>query len=755
LDSVIIEEQVMNKPTDQAIQTPTLSRRGFLGLCAGATGAGLGMRSFDVLADVVPHSQPGWAQGEVIPSVCSMCVNRCGIRGRVINGVLEKIEGDPRNPKSQGGTCAKGQAGIMQLYDPDRIKYPMIRVGERGAGKWRKASWEEAFEYTAEGLAKVIDKYGPESLFWSSTTDLTEKFFVKFGTYLGTQNFARHATLCLASRNVGYFATMGGVPEVELDKSKYIVMFGANRLESFELPYNIDLITGLKNGAKLVVVDPRMTYTAAKGQWIPIRPRTDIALTFGLMHVLIKEDIYDKAFVDNRTVGFDALKALVADKTPEWTAQETDIPADTIVTMAREMAAAAPHVAIFPGRRTSWYTNDTQFRRAASMLTGLLGAVDAPGAVFFSSQKANLGELSWAIEPFDIAPRFDHFEEKYPLANHEDGGYVHMRDAILNGKTEHPVKAWMIYHQNPLASVLDQNKTLEMIRQMDFIGVIDIQPSETAWMADIILPEHSYLERLDPVWAPGDIRRAHVTIRQPMVKPIHDTKSILEIVQGIGSELDKRHEFDPPIAEAFDFTMEKYVEAQIKPLGIDLPTMLKEGIWLDEDKPVSYGALREGRTDFKTPSGKLEFVSERFERNGYPGLPAYEPPKVEAGKQRLITGRHAWFTHSSNVNNKWLNSLYPENEAWINPAVAKDKGIRSGDYVKVRSSRGSVRIKALVTPKIRPDTLFICHGFGSNSAGQTTSGGKGGADQVLMESAADEISDNQAMHETFVEVVKA
>ena len=389
------------------------------------------------------------------------------------------------------------------------------------------------------------------------------------------------------------------------------------------------------------------------------------------------------------------------------------------------------------------------------MLTGLIGAVDAPGAAFFSGQKATLGEIGWAVEPFDLAPRFDHFDEKFPLANHEDGGYVHMRKAILEGKTEHPVKGWMIYHQNPLASLLDESRTLEMIKQMDFIGVIDIQPSQTAWMADIILPEHSYLERLDPVWAPPDIRRAHATIRQPVVKPVHDSKSVLEIIQGIGKAIDKLHTFDPPIAEAFDFTIEEYVDAQVKPLGIDRATLMKEGIWLGEDKPVSYGALREGKATFKTPSGKFEFVSERFVRNGYPGLPPYESPKVENGKQRLVSGRHAWFTHTSNQNNAWLSSLYPENEAWIHPDVAQAKGIKSGDYVKVASSRGEVRIKALVTAKIRPDTLFICHGFGSNSGGQHISGGKGGADQVLMESAADEISDNQAMHETFVEVTKA
>ncbi len=732
-----------------------LSRRGFLGLCAGiGAGAAVGMRSFRASAG--GKSQPVNDQTgvRVIPSTCNMCVNRCGILCRVKDGVLVKIDGDSRNPKTRGGLCAKGQAGIMALYDSDRIKYPMIRVGKRGEGKWRRASWEEAYEFVADNLAKIIKKHGPQALLWSSTTDLTEAFFVKFGTYIGTPNFARHASLCLASRNVGYFGTMGGVPDADLANSKYILMFGANRAESFELPYNIDLIEGLRNGAKLVVVDPRLSVTAAKGQWVPIRPRTDMALTLALMHVLIKEDLYDKEFVRNATTGFGELKAHVAKYTPEWAEKETEIPARTIVTMAREMAAVSPAVVIFPGRRTSWYTNDTQFRRSAAMLTALLGAFDAPGACFFNAGALSLGDLSWEIEPLDVAPRFDGFDEKsFPLAAHADGGYVHLREAALKGNGKNPLKGWMVYHQNPLAAVLDGNKTLKMMEQMDFIGVIDIQPSQTAWMADIILPETSYLERLDPVWAPDGTRK-YAAIRQPAVAPQFEAKPILDIIKGISAALDKKHTFDPRLSTAFNFTMEQYIDAQLKVLPIDRKTLIAQGIWLAPEEKTVFGEYRSGKKPFKTPSGKIEFVSERFKRNGYPALPVYEPPKEEKGKQRLVTGRHAWFTHSANENNPWLNALYPENEIWINPDLAREKGIQNGDVVKVRSRVGEVRIKALVTPRIRKDTVFMVHGFGSNSAGQTTVRGRGGADQIVMEAHADEISNNQAMHETFVEIVK-
>jgi thiosulfate reductase/polysulfide reductase chain A len=730
-----------------------MSRRGFLGLCA-ATGAALQLRSFRSTGSAAPVKPHSWSRGEVIPSTCNMCVNRCGIRCHVVDGVLEKIDGDIRNPKTRGGTCAKGQAGIMALYDPDRIKYPLIRVGERGEGKWRRASWDEAFEYVADNLDRIIEKHGPESVLFSSCTDLTEVFFIKFGKYLGTPNFVRHATLCLASRNVGYFATMGGVPDSDLANAKYIAMFGANRLESFELPHNRDLITGLENGAKLVVIDPRMTVTASKGQWVPIRPRTDMALTLALMHVLIAEGLYDKEFVAKVTTGFDELKAHVAKYTPGWAAKQTDIPAQTIVNMAREMAVAAPAVVIYPGRRSSWYTNDAQFRRTLAMLMALLGAFDVRGGNYFNAGSVKLGSFDWELEPVEVAPRFDGFdEESFPLAHHGDGGYIHLRNTILKGSGKYPIKGWMLYKQNPFAAVADSGKTQKMMQQLDFICAIDVQPSQTAWMADIILPETLYLERLDPVWAPAGATQ-YIGIRQPVVKPQYEARTLLEILQGVGAALDKRREFETPFREVFNFTMEAYVDAQLKPLPVDRATLEKQGMWVAPNQRAPLGEYRNGTRDFKTPSGKIEFVSERFRRNGYDPLPVYEPVVEQPGRQRLVTGRYAWFTHASNQNNRWLNAIHPENEVWLNPDLASEKGIADGEYVKVRSRVGEVRIKAFVTPRIRNDTVFITHGFGTNSAGQTTLYGKGGADQALMEDYADQISNNQALHETFVEVVK-
>ena len=243
-------------------------------------------------------------------------------------------------------------------------------------------------------------------------------------------------------------------------------------------------------------------------------------------------------------------------------------------------------------------------------------------------------------------------------------------------------------------------------------------------------------------------------IRQPVVGPQFETKPILEIIKGLAAALDKRHQFETPLTQVFNFTMENFIDAQLKGQPVDRATLLREGIWIAPEEPFM-GDYRNGKKKFNTPSGKVEFVSERFHRNGYPALPEYVPPRTEPGKQRLITGHVAWYTHASNQNNAWLHSLYPENTVWIHPDVAREKGIQSGDTVRVQSRVGEVRIKALVTKKIRRDTVFIAHGFGTTSRLQHLAYGKGGADQVLMESSADVITGNQAMHETFVEIEKA
>src|SRR5690348_6702326 len=213
------------------------------------------------------------AERQEVPTTCELCPNKCSVIAVVENGVIRKLNPNPENPKSRGMLCARGNAGLLQVYDPDRLKRPLIRAGERGEGKWREVSWEEALDYTAARLSAIKEKYGPEGVLWSSTEAFAEVFFKNLGLAFGSPNIVRHPTLCLASVNLAYSVTFGTVPSFDLLNANYVIMAGANRFESLITPDTMDLIESTMNRkTRLICLDPRFTVTASKAdEWYPVR----------------------------------------------------------------------------------------------------------------------------------------------------------------------------------------------------------------------------------------------------------------------------------------------------------------------------------------------------------------------------------------------------------------------------------------------------------------------------------------------------
>ncbi|MFZ1614458.1 MAG: molybdopterin-dependent oxidoreductase [Holophaga sp.] len=682
-----------------------------------------------------------------IPTTCELCPNKCSVLADVKGDRIHKLNPNPANPKSRGMLCARGNAAIQQVYDPDRLKQPMIRVGARGEGKWRTATWEEAWDFAAGKLKATRDKYGPEGTLWSSTEGFQEVFFKNLGLAFGSPNIQRHPSLCLASVNLAYSMTFGTVPSFDLQKADYIIMAGANRFESIITPDTMDLIGGTMNRkAKLVYLDPRFTVTAAKADdWFPIRPGSDMAFILAMIHVIIRDGKHDKAFLDAFTLGFDQLVEHVKPYTPEWAEGETEIPAAEITRIAREFADAAPRAVFYAGRRSSWYQNDFQMRRAQAILNAIVGNWDREGGMV-PNRKIAKGEFMFLPWDDPKASRVDEVEKDFPLTSAKDGVYLPLREHVLKGQP-YPVKAWMIYKQDPLHSVPDQGKTLKMMEQMDFIGVIDIAMSDTAWYADVIFPESHYLERTDPIEVMPGIWPAAV-YRQQVVKPIHDTKPCLEIAQGLAKRLG--------LSDYFDYTIEQWVEAEAKELPIPngFEHMKKHGVVASVD--AKYGTTRNEAHRFITKSGKIEIFSERLAEAGHDPLPVYTPqPQPPSGKFRLVLGRKATITHAGLTHLPWLNEQVPTNDLWLNPLPAGRMGIRTGDWLEVASTSGKVKIQARVTDEIRPDCVFMLHGFGKKSPWLKRTFNNGAADAVLLETAWDKVSGNAAMHETFVSIVKA
>lgn len=380
----------MNSPN------PKMTRRDFLRLSVLGTGAlviaASPAKSLTDRLRKLAIPVPWYSQGPIKTTYnyCDMCPWSCGIVVKSVNGRVYKIDGNPKDPKSRGMLCARGQGGVSALYDPDRLKQPMIRVGQRGEGKFKTVTWSEALDYTAQQLKKVKDTYGPESVAFFGSTSGAFWFTDYLSQSFGSVNSAKPSvSMCTSPRDeaalITYGQAIGGHEPVDWESTRCMVLLGSHIGEDARNTMMQDLANARARGARLVVVDPRFSSAATKADtWLPIKPGTDTALLLAWMNVLIAENLYDAVFIQKWTVGFEQLAAHVKDKTPEWAAPITDLSADQIRETARELGRNRPQALIIPGRHTVWYGNDTQRMRAVYIINALLGAVGRPGGMYFN-----------------------------------------------------------------------------------------------------------------------------------------------------------------------------------------------------------------------------------------------------------------------------------------------------------------------------------------------------------------------------------
>ena len=722
-----------------------ISRRNFLKWTGAATAASVTTAQAPVLHALLPDNRDGApTKIENRFSVCDMCLNKCGLIARVEDGLVTKLDPNPKFLKSRGMLCARGNAGIDQLYDPDRLKYPLLRKGKRGEGKWQRLSWDQALDHAAEKFMKISEKYTRCGVLFTPGSDMQSTFVRWFAEVFGSYNVTTHESSCLLSRNRAYLDTFGEVPFSDILHTKYIIMAGANRFEALITPDSIDLMTAKKNGCKLVVLDPRYTKTAALAdEWYAIRPGTDMAFFLALANVIISEKLYDEAYAADKLYGLDRLGDHVQQYSPEWAQGECEIPATEIRRIARELAAAAPAAIVYPGRRTSDYVNSTQIRRAMAIVNGLLGNWDQPGGLL-AARKVGLSGPKLPDSPFyedNPDDRADH--GRAHMMFDEEGSFKHMRDAIIEQKP-YPIKGWFAYKINPLQTVANRSKTMEMIDKLDFIVTVDIAMSDTAWMSDLVLPAPSYLERQDPASGlQGSSACACVVTRDPVVPALFESKPVFWILKELAKRLD--------LAEFFDFTIEEYRKQQLKNLPDGERALREDGVYYNPSK--LYGVY-EGQV-YKTLSKKIELFNKRYDDMGVDPMPIYQAPRRKpSGKFRMVVGRNAYFTHGTSQNNALLHQFMPENTLWMNPKAAKRLGIRDGYKVEISSKAGKGTLKANLKEGIREDTVYMLSGFGVLSKGLTNIYGNGACMAEILEDYADEISGNMAMHETFVKVAR-
>ncbi|HEB69578.1 MAG TPA: nitrate reductase [Desulfobulbus sp.] len=686
-----------------------------------------------------------------VPTTCEMCFWKCGVIAKVVDGKVVKLEGNPLHPQSRGKLCARGQAGMGLLYDKDRLKVPMIRSGARGENRYKQASWDAAFDYVAEKLTAIKEKYGPESIaLFAHGSPGT--YFANVARAIGSPNISYPSfSQCLGARNVAWELTYGEGPQstcerTDMANSRVIVLFGTHLGENMHNTQNQEFAAAISNGARIIAVDPRFSTAAGKASmWLPIKPGTDLALLLSWTNIIIKEGWYDREYVARYTNGFKELSEAVKQYTPEWAARETELPMHDIVEAARALGKNAPNVMVHPGRHFSWHGNDTQRGRAMAILNAILGTWGRRGGIWLAP-KGKLARLE--DRPAYPEPKRDAVVYgDYPFAGGE-GLTNTVREATISGKP-YPIKAWLVTGTNLLKTMPDERRTRKAIDQLDLLVSVDVMPTDMVMLADVILPECSYLERHDGLYN-ITTKESGIALRQPAVEPLYQSKP----AWWIGNRLCRSLKLD---AYGVKGTWEDRMRRQASLWGIDYNELADKGYISIPGSAAPY-ITPTNPPVFKTDSKKIELYSSELDDEDFDPIPRYkaieQPP---AGQYRLLYGRTPVHTFTRTVNNQWLWELYKENQVWVNAREAARLQISNGDLVRVVNQDGveSDPVRARVTERIRPDCVYMVHGFGQHSPAMTRAYNRGADDQHLITRyTVDPITGVTGMRVNFVKIVR-
>lgn len=683
--------------------TPQLTRRGFLKVSGASVG------TLALSGNLIPFKK--WVEASTkspitkVPTICNGCGNRCGIFAYVKNGRLWKIEGNPEANGNLGVVCPKGHGYLHDLYNPDRIKSPLKRVGNR----FEPISWEQAYQEIAQKVNLILMEHGPQSIFWVNYPQPNHLYALRLMHALGSPHYFTHGSTCYTARNAGWIYTVGELPSNDLSNSRYILIIGRNPAGGIDLGQVKQIVEAKSRGAKLVVVDPRHSETAILAdEWLSIKPGTDLALLLAMINVMVKEGLYDRKFVADRTVGFDQLEEQIVNYPPEWAEKVCEIPAKTIIRIARELAQFKPKALIHRGYHGAFgaqYLNSFQTARALAIANSLLGNINQEGGIYFP-KTAQLGEL----QPKHPAPELPQMGKldgtgvpgRYPLGSYGDGIAHAIPELALRGE----LKAGFVYHYNPLRTNPNPKRVIAGYKKLDLLVNIDTVLSETASIAHYVLPESFYLERTEAIDTKHSGKRAQVSIQQQVLKPLYDTRSGTQIIIELAKHLG--------VGKYFNFNLEEANRLRLKPLGVTLEQLKEKGVLFVGEK------WKEGFGKLNTPSGKVEIYCQTLDRLNIPSIPRWEDPLVSPDPKdphsfRLLHGKQAIHTHSMTANQPVLMALshrYDLIRLWMNRKRGEQLGLNDGDWVRLKSIVGEGKIRVRLTEGIHPSCVWLPSGYG-------------------------------------------
>ena len=652
----------------------------------------------------------------VFKSVCRSCHGGCGVLLHVENGRLVKVEGDRESPLNHGRLCPIGTVTIDLVYHPDRLKYPMRRIGPRGAGSWDRISWDTALDEIATRLLAIRREHGPEAIALGTGTGRHHiRWVSRFGHALGTPNWCEPGfAQCFHPRVNTTILTFGDLPVCDYTGDvppRCILFWGHNPTQSGpdgETRFNVH--EALAHDPAIIVVDPRETELAKRAQvWLRVRPGADDALALSMINVLISEQLYDEGFVKAWTYGFEALADRVRDHTPEWAEPITWVPAEKIRAAARLFARTKPAMLEW-GCAIEHTPKCIQTVRATSMLPALTANIDVPGAWVFGMH--GIGRFPSLIEnltPEASAKRLGGDRFKLLAGEGADLPAAHiptLLQAMREGKP-YPVKAFLVFGNNTLATYANASLVRESLMKLDFVVCADLFMTPTAELADIVLPAASWPE-LDEIAGLPTVA-ANVVLAQQKAVRIGECKSDEEIFV----ELARRMKL--PVGTE---SVEDVLNSQLAAGGLatTFDELKQKGF---VKVPLKYRKFEQD--GFKTPTGKIELYSTRFEALGYSPLPYYEEPPespisapgVAKDFPLVLTtgGRIPYFFNSEHRQLANLRKAHRDPVAEIHPQTASRYGIANGQWMWIATRRGRMRQKAKFSNGIDPRVVSAQHGW--------------------------------------------
>ncbi len=774
----------------------------------------------------VPGGPASWAI-----SVCRQCPGGCGIRVRMVGDRPVKIEGNPLHPVNRGKLCPKGQAGLMTLNDPDRIKGPLKRSGERGAGKWQEISWDEAIKLVAGRLQEIRARKTPYELAIIDGDDdgLIKTLWERLFRQIGSPNYiSMPAGLDRGSLDAFYL--MQGLKDsvvYDMEMANYIISFDADLLQSFWSPVQVlksygYLRRGKVSRGKVLQVESRYSTTAAKAdEWIPVNPGTGGVLALGMANFIIKEGLYDKNFVAENTFGFEdwqdpsgtahqGYKTLVLQNySPAQVAEITGIPVESILRVAKEFATQGPSLAI--GARGDIYQ-----QMAVHALNALVGNIDKPGGVLTVKNPAVPVLAAQEIDDtarkgLQMSPLAGGENSAFPMGNNS---LSHLAERIMQGKP-YKLSTLFLNNCNPLYFGRHISGFAEAITKIPYIVSFSPYMDETTQNADLVLPDHTYLEKWQSNFTSTFQGYSVVGLSRPVVAPRHNTRNtgdvIIALAKGMGSHAAKafpwkdsqeavsaamKSLYDLGKGDLFAPELDEVLLRELVRRGWSAPGyknfeefwtgMQEKGGWWDP--AYSY---EEWSRVFQTPSRKFEFYSQilsrHMEKQGLAGasnqrarkaigleakgdelfLPHWEAKmnsSPESGKNypfHLKVYQPLVFAGLLHSNDPYLQDIssYHSQETWnswveINPRRAEEMGIKNGDWVWVESPRDKIKCRAKLTPGAMPQVVNVPLGLGHRAVGRWANGIGENAGRLLTH-YTEPFTGEPLMDKTRVKVYKA